>query len=662
MPVDGEVQCGICLQDVCPGNADIVGDDAAHMMACFHWLHAYCAKQASLAMGCHLKDLRCPVCRHTQSSLARLETEVVGTQAIEDSDDEAEQDRLTRARNLELWMAQCDAEEARWAAIRAEAAEALEEAGEALVEEGEALVKEGEALEEAGEALEEALTEVIEEAEDLREDSYEDESEEPESSEELESSEDGSECESSEDEQQWEDGEDPLDEDDKDDVEDDKLSQEAQGRDSETETNDDSPLVRPDVYGQLLNRARAATAVAAAPTTSAAPKPAAPPKPRTVAKTAAAKKTAAAPKPKAVPKTVAAPKTTAASKLKAVPKTVAAPKTAAAPKLTAVPKTAAAPLRRSLQCQNLAAAPEVEEPVPTPSALSRPPCGTDGVYCSWCNSMVHPSKARLQSKHKETYKCGKCISSFSKLNTEFGTWPSAEFKKLDEATQAKFYKDAGDIRDRAELAQRASEAICSYTREEKKWEEQGEFLPLSVYDRRGFDTERIKNNTLPADIIENPQLGTCYRVKILQTGRSGCSGTEQKSSAAVDKTPAAAHQPSMGLKRPLEPTDCSAGVTIDFAEKIKKLKLEQSETAKKQQETKTVANLVLKKLGSSYENLKLTLQSSDQLPPNMKTEAEQILKKAGGICAAAEAALNNPAAPPTSFDSSTAKEVDRATV
>jgi hypothetical protein len=49
----------------------------------------------------------------------------------------------------------------------------------------------------------------------------------------------------------------------------------------------------------------------------------------------------------------------------------------------------------------------------------------------------------------------------------------------------------------------------------------GEFLPLSVWGRRGFDEERILLHSLPADVREDRVLGTTYRVKVLSTGNRG---------------------------------------------------------------------------------------------------------------------------------------------
>jgi hypothetical protein len=49
----------------------------------------------------------------------------------------------------------------------------------------------------------------------------------------------------------------------------------------------------------------------------------------------------------------------------------------------------------------------------------------------------------------------------------------------------------------------------------------GEFLPLSVWVQRGYDSNRIHDLTKPADIREDRVLGTTYRVRILATGNKG---------------------------------------------------------------------------------------------------------------------------------------------
>ena len=40
----------------------------------------------------------------------------------------------------------------------------------------------------------------------------------------------------------------------------------------------------------------------------------------------------------------------------------------------------------------------------------------------------------------------------------------------------------------------------------------GAYLPLGVWERKGYDVERIKALTKPEDIEEDPVVGTTYRL------------------------------------------------------------------------------------------------------------------------------------------------------
>jgi hypothetical protein len=55
--------------------------------------------------------------------------------------------------------------------------------------------------------------------------------------------------------------------------------------------------------------------------------------------------------------------------------------------------------------------------------------------------------------------------------------------------------------------------------------EGGEYLPLGVWMTRGFDAVHIKERSRDSDVIQDPVLGTVYRVRILQRGNAGSRTT-----------------------------------------------------------------------------------------------------------------------------------------
>ena len=56
---------------------------------------------------------------------------------------------------------------------------------------------------------------------------------------------------------------------------------------------------------------------------------------------------------------------------------------------------------------------------------------------------------------------------------------------------------------------------------EHYFEEGGQYLPLSVWDRKGFNIDDIRDKSLPEDRIEHGVLGRCFRVRLLSKGTIG---------------------------------------------------------------------------------------------------------------------------------------------
>ena len=68
------------------------------------------------------------------------------------------------------------------------------------------------------------------------------------------------------------------------------------------------------------------------------------------------------------------------------------------------------------------------------------------------------------------------------------------------------------------MGETAAETISKYTTKAKKFHDGGEFLPLSVWAARGFDTEAIETNSAAADISMHPVMAQVFRVAIISTG------------------------------------------------------------------------------------------------------------------------------------------------
>ena len=84
------------------------------------------------------------------------------------------------------------------------------------------------------------------------------------------------------------------------------------------------------------------------------------------------------------------------------------------------------------------------------------------------------------------------------------------------------------IRDRNTL-------LSKYEVHEQFYEDAGQFLPMSVWANKGFDTSMILERSSAADRRMHPVLGETFRVKLLTTGTKGMEGSRRED-VALTKT------------------------------------------------------------------------------------------------------------------------------
>ncbi|CAK0884150.1 unnamed protein product [Prorocentrum cordatum] len=102
------------------------------------------------------------------------------------------------------------------------------------------------------------------------------------------------------------------------------------------------------------------------------------------------------------------------------------------------------------------------------------------------------------------------MDKVTQLSTELGAWPTSEFSALDDESKKAFF---GGIRG------------TKKRKEHRKWSaEGGEFLPLSAWSVKGFDTGRIESLSRPWDIQDHRVLGKTHRVPIYSAGTASKTG------------------------------------------------------------------------------------------------------------------------------------------
>jgi hypothetical protein len=150
------------------------------------------------------------------------------------------------------------------------------------------------------------------------------------------------------------------------------------------------------------------------------------------------------------------------------------------------------------------------------------------------------------------------------LRRAFGSWPTDDFQLLSVEQRMAFYAGSEGLTG-PDVLRKARELLTASESHGEYYMDGGEFLPLSVWGRRGFDESRIELHSLPADMRMDRVLGQTYRVKVLSTGNKGdntvtrTSQSKRKSSAlplALPQDPSASSsssRPRLALEDAAEP-------------------------------------------------------------------------------------------------------------
>ena len=222
----------------------------------------------------------------------------------------------------------------------------------------------------------------------------------------------------------------------------------------------------------------------------------------------------------------------------------------------AVAKPVAAPKRKGkAKPKAKAAAAVVAEPEPSlPSAVVRPPMlvsasneeanAKDQVVCSWCGSEV--TKLRARGKGSEKWQCNSCNSKCVALSRICGGWPNQDFKDLPLDQQQSFFKEIAG-KDSKKIRGLVEDLLERIEKKETNFSEGGAFLPLSVWERKGFNINDIKEKSLPCDKREHRVLGDTYRVRIEALTKSNTTALHRAKRICGAQAPPAGTVPS-GLR------------------------------------------------------------------------------------------------------------------
>ncbi len=156
------------------------------------------------------------------------------------------------------------------------------------------------------------------------------------------------------------------------------------------------------------------------------------------------------------------------------------------------------------------------------------------VLCECCGRFEYFKLCKAVSKVKGTWKCGSCNTKQSQLFRAFGQWPSQGFHQLSEQNKNDFMISMHGTSG-SEAAAMATTLIQTFQIDQEYYADGGEYLPLSVWQTRGFDAARIEANTPERDRRICSILGPTFRVKILSTGNSGSRGSKRATAFSAAK-------------------------------------------------------------------------------------------------------------------------------
>jgi hypothetical protein len=263
--------------------------------------------------------------------------------------------------------------------------------------------------------------------------------------------------------------------------------------------------------------------------------------------------------------------------------------------------------------------PPEEKPVPSAvSANMLEPLPT--LFCSWCKTEAPLTKVRVTSKAASTYKCSSCNNTFTKCIKHLGSWPTAGFKAMTADDQADFYKKAKLEKSSIAVANLAERSSEKYSFKETSYALGGKFLPLDVWQRKGFDPVMIAKNTGDSDITHSVQCGKCYRVKLLSTQETGGSGSRDSDKAIVASG-----------KRPLESSADHANESKrDFEDRMRDVKAARRVVDQRIQQNKCLASAFAKKLAGPISKLQSAMETPDYsfLSAHARETAAEALQKA----------------------------------
>lgn len=161
------------------------------------------------------------------------------------------------------------------------------------------------------------------------------------------------------------------------------------------------------------------------------------------------------------------------------------------------------------------AEPACGECMPQAATAVMAPTGnpTMTLLCSKCGDKCVATRAQTKASGT-SLRCNKCKSRIVQLCRVFGGWPTLDFKLLSGEEQQAFYASIKEVADARVLQKKVEDYFTHRKTQTFVDKATAEWLPLSVWKSRGYDTEIIELTADNTNSKKCPRFGMVYAVSV----------------------------------------------------------------------------------------------------------------------------------------------------
>ena len=287
----------------------------------------------------------------------------------------------------------------------------------------------------------------------------------------------------------------------------------------------------------------------------------------------------------------------------------------------------ASPFKRPVRVLREGEEAELEVALPATAGLGGPRCRNCKTLVSQCKS------ARVSGKCFGSWICGNCNSRQVQLRKVDNYKNFMEgFAAIPEEARTAFWLEIAGDGSQENLSKVMNDTLTKFHKTETVNKTSGDYLPLSWYEKQGFDPVAIEANC--KDTQQHPVLGLCYRVEILGGGTETRDGHQRNHSLEAGPSGGDGGMPASG--KPASVPNTKAQNAAMAASSKAQQKVAADEIKKMKQEaaaSKALATKVLGKLSGELVQLEVLVKGKvfASLPEVVQDKTKVTLEQIKGM-------------------------------